>query len=107
MEDSSEQSSNAAVTTNKILPEKIVDMTLPQLRHDYHERLFQGYLPFWEKGGFDRENGGVMCELNDDGSVAVDMKYIWYQGRAVWVYSYLYNNFGRDPAFWDSSPLRK
>ena len=87
----------AKSSTAAVLPEKLAGMTLPQLRQDYHDRLFKRYLPFWDKGGYDRENGGVMCELNDDGSVAVDMKYIWYQGRAVWVYSYLYNNFGKDP----------
>ncbi len=72
-------------------------MTLEQLRQDYRKRLFEQFLPFWEKGGLDEEHGGIMCELSDDGSVAVDLKYIWYQGRAVWVYAYLYNRFGKDP----------
>ena len=40
-----------------------------------------------------------MCELNDDGSVANDEKYIWYQGRAIWVYSFLHNHFGKNAAF--------
>lgn len=74
----------------------IAGMTLPQLRADYHHRLFNQYLPFWDKGGYDRERGGFMCELNNDGSVANDEKYIWYQGRGIWVYSTLYAQFGRD-----------
>lgn len=77
-------------------PDRIAGMTLAQLRDDYQDRLFNQYLPFWEKGGVDRQHGGFMCELNDDGSVASDEKYIWYQGRGIWVYSFLYNEFGSD-----------
>ncbi len=94
---SAEVNTAAQSTTAAGLPEKIAGMTLPELRQDDHDLLYKRYLPFWDKGGYDREHGGVMCELKDDGSVAVDMKYIWYQGRAVWIYSYLYNNFGKDP----------
>ena len=78
-------------------PTRIAGMTLRQLRDDFHHRLFDRYLPFWEKGGIDRKYGGFMCELNDDGTVASDEKTIWYQGRGIWDYAYLYNEFGRDP----------
>ena len=78
-------------TTTK-LHTKIAGMTLHQLRNDYRKRIFKEYLPFWDKGGFDKKYGGFMCELYDDGSVENDEKFIWYQGRGIWVYSYLYNN---------------
>lgn len=80
----------------EMLPRTLAGMTLEQLRDDYHDRLFNRYLPFWDRGGFDNEHGGFICELNDDGSVFRDEKYIWYQGRAIWVYSFLYRHFGRD-----------
>ena len=76
-------------------------MSLEALREDYRRRLFEQYLPFWEKGGYDRQRGGFMCELNDDGSVASDEKFIWYQGRALWVYAFLYNNFGKNQHWLD------
>ncbi len=79
-----------------VLPEKLGGMSLEQLREDYRERLFNHYLPFWDKGGYDKQYGGFMCELNDDGSVQSDEKDIWYQGRGIWVYSFLYNNFGKE-----------
>ncbi len=82
-----------------ILPDTIAGMSLEKLRDDYHDRLFNQYVPFWDKGGYDSKNGGFMCELHDDGSVYNDEKYIWYQGRAVWVYAYLYNNFGKNPHY--------
>jgi mannose/cellobiose epimerase-like protein (N-acyl-D-glucosamine 2-epimerase family) len=81
------------------IPEEIAGMTLGQLQEDYHDRIFKQYLPFWEKGSYDEENGGFMCELYDDGSVQSDEKFIWYQGRAIWVYAFLYNNFGKDKRF--------
>lgn len=81
------------------IPGIVAGMTLQELRDDYKERIFKQYLPFWDKGGYDSRFGGFMCELNDDGSVANDEKYIWYQGRGIWVYSYLYNNFGGNKEF--------
>lgn len=85
-----------APSTYSVLPDKIAGMSLEQLRDDYRDLLFNRYLPFWEKGGYDKQFGGFMCELNDDGSVQNDEKDIWYQGRGVWVYSFLYNHFGKD-----------
>lgn len=81
------------------IPEKIAGMTLTELRNDYRNRIFEQYLPYWDKGGTDTKYGGFMCELYDDGSVENDEKYIWYQGRGIWVYSFLYNNFGGDKMF--------
>ena len=76
-------------------------MTLEALRDDYRRRLFKQYLPFWEKGACDRRFGGVMCELNDDGSVFDDLKFIWYQGRGLWVYSFLFSHFGKEQHWLD------
>ncbi len=78
------------------IPEYIAGMTLQDLRDDYHNRLFNQYLPFWEKGGVDQQYGGFMCLLNEDGTVADEEKYSWYQGRGLWTYSFLYNNFGKE-----------
>lgn len=81
----------------KTIPDKIAGMSLTELREDYRRRLFDLYLPFWEKGGYDSEYGGFMCYLYDDGRVQDDQKDIWYQGRGIWVYSYLYNNLDKNP----------
>lgn len=77
-------------------PLKLAGMSIEDLRDDYRKRLFDRYLPFWDNGAFDDDIGGVMCNLNDDGTVAEDEKFIWFQGRSLWVYAYLYNNFGQD-----------
>jgi N-acylglucosamine 2-epimerase len=76
-------------------------MSLRALREDYRRRLFEQYLPFWEKGGYDWQRGGFLCELNDDGSVADDQKFIWYQGRGIWVYAFLYNQLDKNQRWLD------
>jgi mannose/cellobiose epimerase-like protein (N-acyl-D-glucosamine 2-epimerase family) len=72
-------------------------MGLPELRQSLYDELFQVYLPFWDQHGFDRENGGFMCGLDYDGTRVNSEKLLWFQGRAMWVYSFLYNHFGKNP----------
>lgn len=71
-------------------------MSIEAFREDCRRRIFDQYLPYWEKGGIDREHGGFLCELNDDGSVAGDEESIWHQGRGLWVYTSVYNHFGKN-----------
>ncbi len=79
------------------IPNKISGLLLEDLREDYRNRIFDQYLPFWDKGGYDAENGGFMCYLYDNGSVQNDQKDIWYQGRGIWVYAFLYNYLDKNP----------
>ena len=77
---------------------KLAGMTLAQLRRHYSDELFGNLLPFWEKHGIDHEYGGVMHSLDYDGAVVSASKLSWFQGRAIWVYSFLYTHFGKNPA---------
>ncbi|MBK9170498.1 MAG: AGE family epimerase/isomerase [Bryobacterales bacterium] len=72
-------------------------MTLARLRDQYRRELFDVQLPFWDRHGIDHEHGGFMTALDFDGTRVNDEKYHWYQGRGIFVYSYLYNHLGRDP----------
>ncbi|MEO6829263.1 MAG: AGE family epimerase/isomerase, partial [Acidobacteriaceae bacterium] len=74
-------------------------MSLPELYQYFHNELFDVSLPFWDKYGIDHENGGVMCALDYDGTRINTDKLLWFQGRALWIYSFLYNNFGKDPRY--------
>jgi N-acylglucosamine 2-epimerase len=74
-------------------------MPLRELRQHYRDELFGNLLPFWEKHGIDHEYGGVMHSLDYDGTVVSTNKLSWFQGRAVWVYSFLYNHFGKNAAY--------
>lgn len=74
----------------------LAQMTLPELRKRYHDELFGNVLRFWERHGVDHEYGGVMHSLDYDGTLVNTNKLSWFQGRAIWVYSFLYNHFGRN-----------
>jgi N-acylglucosamine 2-epimerase len=78
---------------------KLAGMTLAQLRGRYHDELFGSLLPFWDRFGIDHQYGGVMHSLDYDGTLVSSNKLSWFQGRAIWVYSFLYNRLDRNPAY--------
>jgi mannose/cellobiose epimerase-like protein (N-acyl-D-glucosamine 2-epimerase family) len=76
---------------------RLAGLPLADLRKRYHDELHTVMLPFWEKHGVDHQSGGVMHGLDYDGTLVHSDKLLWFQGRAIWVYSYLFNHFGRNP----------
>lgn len=70
---------------------------LSDLREQFRRELFEVVLPFWERHGVDRQYGGFLCRLDHDGALVSDEKFHWFQGRGLWIYSYLYHHFGQDP----------
>ncbi|XP_063038820.1 N-acylglucosamine 2-epimerase, partial [Melospiza melodia melodia] len=50
---------------------------------------------FWERHSHDPEHGGFFSCLSRDGSVYDDTKFVWLQGRQIWVYSRLYRTVPR------------
>ena len=69
---------------------------LEALRDHYRRYLFEEYLPFWQRHGIDHDLGGFMCAIDHDGTRSSDSRYMWYQGRGLWTYCYLYRHFGGD-----------
>lgn len=54
----------------------------------YRKEMYERVLPFWEKYSFDEECGGVFtCFSNNGGELLSEDKYIWSQGRMLWVLS--------------------
>jgi N-acylglucosamine 2-epimerase len=54
----------------------------------YKKELYEKILPFWEKYTPDMECGGVFtCFSNNGGELLSEDKYIWSQGRMLWVLS--------------------
>ncbi|NWG12424.1 MAG: AGE family epimerase/isomerase [Acidobacteria bacterium] len=78
---------------------RLAGMTLEELRSRYRHELFDVMLPFWDAHGVDHRNGGVMHGLDYDGRLVHSDKLLWFQGRAIWVYSFLYNHFDKDPHY--------
>jgi len=65
----------------------------------YQSLLGDGIVPFWLRHGVDREFGGVLSCMQEDGTPLSTDKYIWSQARFVWVMSALYNRIEPDPEF--------
>lgn len=58
----------------------------------YREELMQQVLPFWMKNSRDEVHGGYFTCLDRAGDVYDTDKFIWLQGRQLWMFSMLYNN---------------
>lgn len=57
----------------------------------YKRELLDRVLPFWMDHSVDRECGGYFTCLNRDGSIYDTDKFVWLQGREVWMFAMLYN----------------
>ena len=63
----------------------------------YKSELLDNVLPFWLEHSQDREFGGYFSCLGRDGAVYDTDKFVWLQGREVWMFSMLYNRVERRP----------
>ena len=75
--------------------------TLEELREHYRADLFDEYLPFLEKHVIDHEYGGFMCNTRPDGTQVTTEKRAVYEGRGMWVFSFLYNNLAKEQKYLD------
>ncbi|MPM36644.1 Cellobiose 2-epimerase [bioreactor metagenome] len=66
-------------------------MDFQKLALQYKEELMNNILPFWLDKSQDAEFGGYYTCLDREGNVFDTDKFIWLQGREVWMFSMLYN----------------
>ena len=64
---------------------------LDGLIEQYRSELFDSVLPFWLENSIDKEYGGYFTCLDREGKVFDTDKFIWLQGREVWMFAMLYN----------------
>ncbi len=57
----------------------------------YRAELLERVVPFWLEHAIDRDNGGILTCLADDGQVLSHDKYMWSQLRAIWTFAAMYN----------------
>jgi N-acylglucosamine 2-epimerase len=67
----------------------------------YKQELFEQIVPFWETNSIDAEFGGYFTCLDRQGNVYDTDKFIWLQGRQVWLFAMLYNNVEKKQAWLD------
>ena len=76
-------------------------LDLAAMRAQYRKDLFEDYVPFHEKYVVDKQYGGFHCTVRPNGELVSPEKTAWYEGRGTWVFSFLYNNFGREQKYLD------
>lgn len=62
-----------------------------KLAAQYKQELLNKVLPFWLEKSQDKEYGGYFTCLDRQGNVFDTDKFIWLQGREVWMFAMLYN----------------
>lgn len=62
-------------------------MDLKKLANQYKDELLNNVLPFWLEHSQDHEFGGYFTCLDREGNVFDTDKFIWLQGREVWLFS--------------------
>ena len=66
-------------------------MDFKQLEKQYRDELLQNVIPFWLEKSQDKEYGGYFTCLDRQGNVFDTDKFIWLQGREVWLFAMIYN----------------
>lgn len=61
------------------------------LKEQYKTELLENILPFWLEKSQDKEFGGYYTCLDRKGDVFDTDKFVWLQGREVWMFAMLYN----------------
>jgi N-acylglucosamine 2-epimerase len=67
------------------------DSRWQQLLSCYRDGLLNDVLPFWIDHSVDKEHGGFMTCLGQDGAIIDTDKGVWQQGRFTWLLGELYN----------------
>ncbi|MEA4839588.1 MAG: AGE family epimerase/isomerase [Bacteroidales bacterium] len=66
-------------------------MDFKKLEIQYRDELLKNVIPFWLDNSQDKVYGGYFSCLDRKGDVYDTDKFIWLQGREVWLFSMLYN----------------
>lgn len=89
-----------SLSGNKIPVERAAELC-----EHYRSALFDDVLPWWLSHSLDREYGGYYSLLERDGRPWATDKYMWMNGRQVWLLSHLYNTHQRNPQWLDAALL--
>ncbi|HLW08414.1 MAG TPA: AGE family epimerase/isomerase [Marinilabiliaceae bacterium] len=73
------------------------------LKEQYKKELLENVVPFWLTKSQDSKNGGYFTCLDRQGNVFDTDKFIWLQGRQVWLFSMLYNKVEKRQEWLDTA----
>lgn len=76
---------------------KIGKWSLDDLHRHYQKQLAEDTIAFGETYGIDREQGGYLRPDKKTQACQTTDKDLYSQGRLLWLFSFLYNNFAEHP----------
>ena len=69
----------------------------------YKTELLNNVVPFWLNNSQDKDFGGYFTCLDREGKVFDTDKFIWLQGREVWLFAMLYNQVEKNQEWLDAA----
>jgi len=79
---------------------KISHLNLKKLRDIYMQALLGKFIPNMDSYVVDHELGGFMCSVDIlTKKLTNTTKRAWFEGRGIWMYSFLYNNIEKKPRY--------
>jgi len=69
----------------------------------FSEELFESVVPFWLNHSIDSDYGGYFSCLERDGTVFDTDKFAWMQGREMWMFSTLCEQYGLKDEWMDAA----
>jgi len=95
-----DQSEYGASKKNDSRITKIGQWSLEDIRDIFRREFFENNLPVWRNHVVDWKYGGYLPHIrpyvNDQGEYVMTDKRMYHQGRCLWLYSYIFNNFDND-----------
>ena len=83
------------------------DSVLNSLALQWESDLLDCVLPFWQKYSVDRVNGGYWTCIDGDGSIYCNDKFMWLNGRQVYMLSRMYCEGGASTTLLSKSKITK
>jgi len=74
---------------------------LRKYANQYRDELLESVIPFWLNNSRDKVSGGYFTCLNRRGEVFDTDKFMWLQGREVWLFSMIYNRIEKKQEWLD------
>lgn len=78
---------------------------IDSLYNMYRDTLLYDIVPFWLRHSLDWKHGGYMSWVDRDGSLLSTDKSVWIQGRGVWIFSRMCNEFGYKKEWLEAAKL--
>ena len=72
-----------------------------KLAEQYKTELLDNVLPFWLEKSQDKVHGGYYTCLDREGNIFDRDKFVWLQGRQIWMFSMLCNKIEKRPEWLD------